>query len=124
MKRQENTQAVRALWKETMRKPWPNEVRETLSCGPKERQRNPDIVAYHEKRNEWRFCEVKREDRVDPYQIQALAILHLLTGAPVALVHLVPNDRSAKRRRHRAEIAYKGTVPPDWILPSFVEGTM
>jgi hypothetical protein len=44
--------------------------------------------------NQWRFCEVKREgDRLNDEQLMTLAVLHLLTGAPVAVVHLLPKGR-------------------------------
>ena len=118
IKGQENTRAVQALWKQKMRRPWPNDTKETLELAKKERPRNPDIVAYHERRNEWRFCEVKGDDPVDPYQTMALAILHLLTGAPVAIVRVVRNDRGMKSHKkwHTAAIAYKGATPPDWLF--------
>jgi hypothetical protein len=124
VKGQENTQAVSALWKEKMKKPWPNDVKGTLELIKKKRPRNPDIVAYHAGRNEWRFCEVKGDDRVDPYQTMALAILHLLTGAPVAIVRLRSTDRQPKSTRkgnpppHEVEIAYRGATPPDWLIDS------
>jgi hypothetical protein len=120
---QENTRAVRALWRKTMRGPWPSQVTQTLDLPDRARPRNPDIVAYHQGRKEWRFCEAKGDDPVDPNQIRALAILHLLTGAPVAVVRLVPSGRQVKspKRSHEAKLAYRDETPPDWILRSFGE---
>lgn len=53
----DNTKEVRAKWPWPR---WPTEIQETLNFKP----RNPDIVAYSENRNEWRFCEVKRRGRL------------------------------------------------------------
>jgi hypothetical protein len=61
--------------------------------------KNPDIVAYHKRRNEWRFCEVKRREQVQRGQIIGLAILHLLTGAPVAVVRL-SREKNVKPRHY------------------------
>jgi hypothetical protein len=54
------------------------------------RAKNPDVVAYQPHRREWRFCEVKRGEAVQRDQVVGLTILHLLTGAPVAIVRLGP----------------------------------
>jgi hypothetical protein len=64
---QENTTAVRDRWKKTMKTSWPKDVKETLNLRKKERPRNPDIVAYHKERKEWRFdgCSCARYRRPD-----------------------------------------------------------
>jgi hypothetical protein len=122
---QENTETVRALWKKTMNRPWPNDVKATLELPQKGRPRNPDIVAYREARKEWRFCEVKRKDSVDPCQVIALAILHLLTGAPVAIVRLASSGRQESGDTwHPAEISYRAAGRPDWIRQAVPEAHM
>ena len=70
---------------------WPSDIQHTLAFLPK----TPDIVAHH-RRKGWLFCEVKRpNDRIKPDQAKALGVLHLLTGAPVAIVRVVPRgDRT------------------------------
>lgn len=102
-----NTEKVRSSarpWR------WPNEIQGTLDCLP----RNPDLVAYSKKLNEWRFCEVKGPgDRVKEGQLQALAVLHLLTAAPVAVVLL--KTQPAKVRDVQVNIAYKKDAQLDWI---------
>src|SRR5437899_10091429 len=88
----------RAPWR------WPSDIQDPLNFIP----RNPDIVAYSEDRNEWRFCEVKRlSERVDPDQLKALAVLHLLTGAPVAVLRVVEAASSIGLQRLSTEIAYR-----------------
>jgi hypothetical protein len=103
-----NTQAVRsrAPWR------WPTDIQDTLNFKP----RNPDIVAYSEDRNEWRFCEVKRlGERVDPDQLKALAVLHLLTGAPVAVLRVVEHGKAEALQGLSTEIAYRDGVQLDWL---------
>ena len=80
---------------------WPSEIQQTLDFRP----RNPDIVAYRQgKRPEWRFCEVKGPaDRCSgghfTEQLNALAVLHLLTGSPVAIVRPVEQGRLPRAPR-------------------------
>jgi hypothetical protein len=91
---------------------WPNDIQETLKFQP----RNPDIVAYSEELNEWRFCEVKGpNDRVKEDQWKALAVLHLLTGAPVAVVHVVENHSPITSGTRSTEIEYRKGAHFDWI---------
>jgi hypothetical protein len=90
--------------------PYPAEVQDYLAFRP----RNPDLVAFHPRRGEWRFCEVKGpNDRFDSEQLASLAVLHLLTGSPVAVVKL--NETGAiKRDFLRAKIELKGGANPAW----------
>jgi hypothetical protein len=103
-----NTEEVRSLapW------PWPSEIQNTLNFQP----RNPDLVAYSKKRREWRFCEVKGPgDRISPDQLKALAVLHLLTGAPVAVIRLVDAPNASPVQMRSVELMYKQRRMPDWI---------
>jgi hypothetical protein len=103
-----NTEEVRsrAPWR------WPSDVQDTLTFTP----RNPDIVAYSKKRNEWRFCEVKGPgDRIKPDQLGALAVLHLLTGAPVAVVRVVEGSITTTSQTLSTEIEYRTGAQLDWI---------
>lgn len=50
--------------------------------------RNPDLVAHRPSDGDLRFCEVKVRDGIREGQIAALAMLYLLTGAPVTVVQL------------------------------------
>lgn len=63
------------------------------------RMKNPDLVCYHAGRGAWRFIEVKRNERVLPGQVNALAFLHVLTGAEVAIIRLWPESRPAPAKR-------------------------
>jgi hypothetical protein len=93
-----NTDEVRGLapWQ------WPSEIQNTLTFQP----RNPDIVAWSMRRKEWRFCEVKRfRERVDPRQVKTLAVLHLHTGAPVAIAVVVEAGIKFVPRMLRAALA-------------------
>ena len=65
--------------------------------------KNPDVVAYDRRRKEWRFCEVKRTERVQPGQIAGLAVLHLLTGGAVTVVRLV-HDKDFVSKEHEARV--------------------
>jgi hypothetical protein len=97
----------KTLWR------WPSEIERMLKFTP----RNPDLVAYSTKRNEWRFIEVKGPgDRVKEEQLQALAVLHLLTSAPVAVVFL--RKVLTEIAHKEAKIAYRRSVNWDWIHPS------
>lgn len=102
-----NTQEVRskASWR------WPSDIQGTLNFKP----RNPDIVAYSEDRNEWRFCEAKWKDSIDPNQLKALAVLHLLTGAPVAVVRVVEASKLKYLRPRPTEIGYREGTHLDWL---------
>jgi hypothetical protein len=98
-----NTDAVKGLWNFGS---WPSTIENTLAFSPK----NPDLVGYHPGRKKWCFCEVKGPtDRVHPDQLKALAVLHLITHSPVAIVRLVPRDQ-VKRRNEMliGDIAYVG----------------
>lgn len=96
--RTHNTERVKKLWRRSMKEvPWPADIQYTLAGS---RIRNPDLVAYHKGRREWRFCEVKSwNDRVNPGQLTGLAVIHLLTGAPVAIVRPVPKGHTPKGRK-------------------------
>jgi hypothetical protein len=99
--------SAKGLWQ------WPSEIEGMLKFTP----RNPDLVAYSKKRNQWRFIEVKGPgDNVKEDQLQALAVLHLLTGAPVAVVLLrrVPTEITYKK----AKLAYRTGANLDWIHPT------
>jgi hypothetical protein len=90
----------------------PSDIQDTLNFKP----RNPDIVAYSEDRNEWRFCEVKRRgERVDDDQLEALAVLHLLTGAPVAVLRVVEAASAIALQRLSTEIAYRDGAQLDCL---------
>ena len=97
---------------------WPSEIQQTLDFRP----RNPDIVAYRQgKRPEWRFCEVKGpSDKCSgghfTEQLNTLAVLHLLTGSPVAIVRPVEQrQRPRIARTYEAHIKYKRGARLDWI---------
>ena len=89
----------------------PRELQDYLDFRPK----NPDLILRHRTTKEWRFCEVKRDEPVLPEQVNALAFLHLLTGAPVAVVRLVPEGKSRKLRIHKARFTYRGPVQRSWL---------
>lgn len=55
--------------------------------------KNPDIVCRHRTLGTWRFIEVKRDETVPQAQVNALALLHELTGAEVEIRRLIPRDR-------------------------------
>ena len=101
-----NEVSSRSAWR------WPRDIQDKLDFTP----RNPDIVAYSEDRNEWRFCEVKRlREGVDDDQLGALAVLHLLTGAPVAVVRVVEAGSAIPSQMLPTEIAYRKGGKLDWI---------
>jgi hypothetical protein len=120
-----NTNEVRALWRDSGW-PWPDEVQTSLAAPPgwpvgkSYRPRNPDVVAYHPLRKEWRFAEVKGwTENVDQDQLTALGVLHLLTGAPVALVRLLQQGRRTKATRPDrtpANIRYNLGADLGWAL--------
>jgi hypothetical protein len=97
---------------------WPTEIQHTLAFQP----RNPDIVAHHPKTEEWRFCEVKgpRDSCSNAHfseQLNALAVLHLLTGAPIAIVRPIANGLFTPRpRTYEAKIKYKRGARLDWFV--------
>jgi hypothetical protein len=76
--------------------PSPRVLQEGVGFEPK----NPDLVLYHSGRREWRFAEVKRDETVDPDQVNALALLHLAMRVRVAIIRLVPHGRHDAARRH------------------------
>ena len=80
----------------------PRLFRSRLDPEPK----NPDLVCYHPKRREWRFCEVKRDEAIAPGQLLGLALLDFLTGAPVSIVRVVPQDRRWRVREHKVRFEF------------------
>lgn len=84
-----NTDEVRdaAPWR------WPAEIQPSLNFQP----RNPDIVACSPDKKQWRFCETKRPgEDINREQLQGLAVLHLLTGAPVAIIEVSETPRPTR----------------------------
>ena len=123
--RMRNTAVVKDLWAEFGWR-WPADIQHTITAhrewpvGKKYPPRNPDIVAYHERRREWRFYEVKGwPDRTNPEQLTALAAIYLMTGAPVGIVRLVPSGHHPKPSKwlHAcpAEIRLKQRADHSWI---------
>jgi hypothetical protein len=107
-----NTEDVQSMMRPWI---WPNEIQGMLDFLP----RNPDIVSYYKKRNNWRFCEVKRRrEPIDDAQLGALAVLHLLTAAPVAVVRVVENVTSTNVQMLSTGIGYKKKAQLNWIHPS------
>jgi hypothetical protein len=103
-----NTRAVQELWRGAS---WPSEIQDALAFQP----RNPDIVAYHPPKG-WLFCEVKRlNDRIKVDQVRALAVLHLLTGAPVAVVRVVPRGGRTKWKVPVAVLEYRSGCQLTWV---------
>jgi hypothetical protein len=74
--------------------------------------KNPDIVAYHPRLKEWRFCEVKRTEEVARGQIIGLAILHLVTGGPVTVVRLV-GTKNVNPKLHHARFCLRTSIRTD-----------
>ena len=108
----ERTDEVKQLWAETVDSLWPAEVQVTLDFQP----RSPDLVGYNKKRNEWRFCEVKRRgDRTSPEQLMALAVLHLLTRQQVAVVRVVPDGRAIEPVPYVVDVKYRRGAKLRWI---------
>ena len=107
-----NTNEVRDQWSDL---PWPSAIQRALAFQP----RNPDIVACHPRKG-WLFCEVKRlNDRIKIDQVRALAVLHLLTGAPVAIVRVVPKGERTNWKPCVAEILYvRSAHRAAWLHPS------
>ena len=104
-----NTNEVRRKWPRAW--DWPGDIQRTLAFLP----RTPDLVAYHPRKG-WRFCEVKRlNDRIKDDQLRALAVLHLLTGAPVAIVRVVPKGDRTDWKPREASLTYLNGVRPSWI---------
>lgn len=102
-----NTKGVRRRWRFAR---WPAEIQKKLAFQP----RNPDIVARHPRWG-WVFCEVKRpNDRIKTDQVRGLAVLHLLTGAPVAIVRVVPRGGRTNWKPSIASIKYTLRRPPTW----------
>jgi hypothetical protein len=115
--RRRKTEEVKREWKRTLAAKWPADIQDRLE-GPA--PRNPDIVAYHPQRNEWRFCETKSwTDQVKEGQLVGLAVLHLLTKAPVAIVRIVPEGRSPKGEPlARAMLRYREEADLKWVQAS------
>ena len=119
-----NTAHVMRHWVGAWR--WPSEIQQSLDFRP----RNPDIVAYRKgKPPEWRFCEVKGPgDRCTGghfiEQLNALAVLRLLTGSPVAIVRPVEQvrrPRSPRTSEARHGIQTWSAVGPDLPLAIAVD---
>jgi hypothetical protein len=98
---------------------WPSAIQQSLDFQP----RNPDIVAYRKgKWTDWRFCEVKGpgdsgSDDHFTEQLRALAVLHLLTGSPVAIVRpLEQGRRPNPAGPYLAKLKYKRGARLDWIV--------
>jgi hypothetical protein len=116
-----NTKKIRSMAPWWAPWPLPNDIQGMLKFQP----RNPDLVAYSKNSKQWRFCEVKGPtESIDPDQLGALAVLHLLTAAPVAIVQVVEGTSKyylseiAKRDNTKvAKIAYKKGAELDWIHP-------
>lgn len=94
---------------------WPGIIQQSLSFIPK----TPDIVAHHPRKG-WLFCEVKRpNDRLKTDQLRALGVLHLLTGAPVGVVRVVPRGGRTNWKPCVADIAYgRSARRAPWLHPS------
>lgn len=110
----QNTDEVRDKFRETGFR-WPADIQRSLAFLPK----TPDIVAHHP-RNGWLFCEVKRpNDRIKVDQMRALAVLHLLTGSPVAIVRVVARGERSDWPPCVVEIPYRRSAHPKrWLHPS------
>ena len=102
--RQANTRAVRGLLK-SLGLPLPHLVQAHFDRELK----NPDLTAYNAETKDLRFCEVKRKgERVPQKQIDGLGALHLITGAPVAIVRVLPEGTAHRPKKHEARLAYSG----------------
>lgn len=102
---------VRSYWDTTRFGPWPADVQRALDFVP----RSPDVVGYHPKRKEWRFCEVKRaRDRVALEQVQALALLHLITGAPAAIIRVMPEGTAVVGEYLPVRVPFTPGVRTPW----------
>ena len=112
--RKANTKRVRDLWEKELAALWPSRIQNHLAGSE---IRNPDIAAYNRKRNEWRFCETKSwTDEIAPGQLTGLAVLHLLTGAPVSIVRLLPRGKRMKSRKvARGVIRYADDADVSWV---------
>jgi hypothetical protein len=76
------------------------------------RPKNPDIVAFNPDLRFFRFTEVKRGgDRACEEQLQALALLHVLSGAPVAITRVVNGRAYEKPSSFVVDFVYDG---PSW----------
>lgn len=61
--------------------------------------KNPDLAAYHPRKNAWSFFEVKLPgDSLNPGQVDSLALLQYLLNAYVAVVKLYPNTQQGTRQ--------------------------
>ena len=79
----------------------------------------PDITAYSRTLNEWRFCEAKRKgEPIHEEQLKGLAALHLLTGAPVAVVCVIEGTTIDSGYRS-VRLKYKRQANLDWICRRF-----
>lgn len=83
--------------------------------------KKPDLVFYSEERDEWRFCEVKgKYEPVRAGQLEGLAVLHLITAAPVAIVRVVPeppkgNVSVSQNQYWEVTLKFKKDAQLDWI---------
>ena len=95
---------------------WPGEVQPSLDFQP----RNPDVVALSIDKQEWRFCETKRSrEAINPEQLQGLAVLHLLTRAPVAIVELSKIPRPTDYLP--VALQFKSGESVEWIERSLLQ---
>jgi len=107
-----NTDDVRELWQKTLNAPWPADIQLCLRLQP----RSPDLVAYHRSEDRWLFCEIKRnKDRTTPAQLTGLAVLHLLTGASVAIIKVLPSGRVTSTEPCSVRIDYRNGADLGWI---------
>ena len=93
---------------ERCRLPRPRDIMQYANFRPK----NPDVVAFNPTLGYFRFSEVKRgADRPHQNQLNALGLLHVITGAPVAVTRVVNGRTEIGPRSFVAEFAYEG---PSW----------
>jgi len=109
MQRKRNTDAVKGRF-ELMGLPWPRTVQSHFSATLK----NPDITAFGPGALDVQFCEVKRgHERGLQFQAQldGLGALHLITGAPVAILRLVREGSGSKASPLNYTAAFNYTGP-------------
>ena len=94
---------------------WPSTIQRELSFTPK----NPDVVAYLKTSREWAFVEVKKNDPCHDDQLKGLAVLHLLTGAPVGVVRMVVEGKPRKSKTHDVVLTFEKDAILEWVHPRF-----
>jgi len=116
-----NTEAIER-WFTRTETPLPRTICAHVSdpvSGHSLKPKDPDVVAFHTSRREWLFWETKRvtedgrKEKVDPRQTLGLAVLHLLTNAPVAVARLVPNGFGYVATPFEVTFHYDGPVHED-----------